>query len=144
MVVDGRAGRLWWGWLPQPRLSAEALAPLVGGLGLGRTEVAALVWDRAPAHRDERMRAFGPAVGLALIEQPPYAPELNPAERVLEEIRRAIEGQVYPSIEAKMAAVQEFLVQLEADPARVQRLAGWDWLADAFRQLPDLSAAIAA
>ena len=142
VVVDGRAGRLWWGWLPLPRLSAEALAPLVGGLG--RTELAGLVWDRAPAHRDERMRAFGPAVGLALIEQPPYAPELNPAERVLEEIRRAIEGEVYPSIEAKMAAVEDFLACLDADPARVRRLAGWGWVAQAFRQLPALPAAIAA
>ena len=144
VVVDGRAGRLWWGWLPQPRLSAAALAPLVGGLGLGQTELAALVWDRAPAHRDERMRAFGPAVGLALIEQPPYAPELNPAERVLEEIRRAVEGKVYATLADKMAAVEDCLVRLEADPARVQRLAGWNWIADAFQQLPALPAAIAA
>ncbi len=142
VVVDGRAGRVWWEWLP--RLRAEALAPLVGGLGLGRTELTGLVWDRAPAHHDERMRAFGRTIGLALIEQPPYAPELNPAERLIEEIRRAVEGQIYPTLDAKVAAVDAFLAQLDADPARVQRLAGWDWIAQAFRQLPASPLPIAA
>jgi hypothetical protein len=40
------------------------------------TAVAALVWDRAPSHRDATVRA----VGLPLIEQSPYAPEVNPVE----------------------------------------------------------------
>jgi DDE superfamily endonuclease len=142
VVVDGRAGRVWWEWLP--RVSAEALAPLVGGLGLGRTELAGLVWDRAPAHRDGRMRAFGQAIGLALIEQPPYAPELNPAERLIEEIRRVVEGPVYPTLDAKVAAVDAFLAELDADPARLRRLAGWDWIAQAFHQLPASSLPIAA
>jgi hypothetical protein len=142
VVIDGRVGRLWWEWLP--RLSAEALAPLVGGLGFGRTELAGLVWDRAPAHRDERMRSFGRAIGLALIEQPPYAPELNPAERLIEEIRRAVEGQVYPTLADKVAAVDAILVAWDADPARLRHLAGWDWIAQALDQLPASSLPIAA
>jgi hypothetical protein len=142
VVVDGRAGRVWWEWLP--RVSAEALAPLVGGLGLGRTELTGLVWDRAPAHRDDRMRAFGRVIGLALIEQPPSAPELNPAERLIEEIRREIEGTIYRTLDDKVAAVDAFLEKLEADPARVRRLAGWDWIAQAFDQLPAASPPIAA
>lgn len=142
VVVNGRAGRVWWGWLP--RVNAEALAPLVGGLGLGRTELAGLVWDRAPAHRDERMRPFGRKVGLALIEQPPYAPELNPAERLIEEVRRAVDGRVYATLEDKIAAVDAFLTELDADPARVRRLAGWDWIEQAFHHLPAASPPIAA
>ena len=38
-------------------------------------------------------------VGLPLIELPPYSPELNPAERVFEEVRRWIEGKVYQRME---------------------------------------------
>ncbi len=134
VVVNGRAGRVHWAWLPN--LKAETIAAAVGGLGRGQTELAAVVWDRAPAHRDERMRPFARQHGLALIEPPPYAPELNPAERLIEEIRRAVEGKVYPTLEAKVAAVDAFLEQLDADPARLQRLAGWDWIAAALRQLP--------
>ena len=134
VVVNGRAGRVHWAWLPN--LKAETLAAAVGGLGQGQTELAGLVWDRAPAHRDERMRPFARQQGLAVIEQPPYAPELNPAERLIEEFRRAVEGKVYPTLEEKVAAVDAFLEQLDADPARLQRLAGWDWIVAALRQLP--------
>ena len=142
VVVNGRAGRVHWAWLPN--LKAETIAAAVGGLGRGQTELAAVVWDRAPAHRDERMRPFARQHGLAVIEQPPYAPELKPAERLIEEIRRAVEGKVYPTLEAKVAAVDAFLEHLDADPARLQRLAGWDWIAAALRQLPASPRPIAA
>ncbi len=142
VVVDGRAGRVHWAWLPN--LKAETIAAAVGGLGQARTELAAIVWDRAPAHRDGRMRPFARQRGLAVIEQPPYAPELNPAERLIEEIRRAVEGKVYPTLEDKVAAVDACLEQLDADPARLQRLAGWGWIAAAFQQLPAAPLPIAA
>jgi transposase len=142
VVINGRAGRVHWAWLPN--LKAESVAAAVGGLGRGRTELAGVVWDRAPAHRDERMRPFAREYGLALIEQPPYAPELNPAERLIEEIRRAVDGQVYASIEDKVAAVDAFLIDLDADPERVRRLAGWDWIQEAFDALPAASSSIAA
>jgi hypothetical protein len=142
VVVNGRAGRVHWAWLPN--LKAEALAAAVGGLGPERTELAAVVWDRAPAHRDERMRPFARERGLALIAQPPYAPELNPAERLIEEIRRAVDGRVYATLDDKIAAVDDFLTGLDADPDRVRRLAGWDWIAQAFDHLPAPSPLIAA
>ena len=142
VVVNGRAGRVHWAWLPN--LKAETVAAAVGGLGQGRTEVAAVVWDRAPAHRDERMRPFARQHGLALIEQPPYAPELNPAERLIEEIRRAVDGRVYATIEEKIAAVDAFLIDLDAHPERVRRLAGWDWIEQALNLLPAASPLIAA
>jgi hypothetical protein len=69
-------------------------------------------------------------VGLPLIEQPPYAPELNPAERVFEELRAGIEGVIYPTIEAKVAAVEAILDELDADPERVKRLTSWGWIVE--------------
>jgi transposase len=142
VVVNGRAGRVHWAWLPN--LQAETIAAAIGGLGRGQTEVDAIVWDRAPAHRDGRMRPFARSQGLAVIEQPPYAPELNPAERLIEEIRRAVDGRVYATIEEKIAAVDGFLLDLDADPDRVRRLADWDWIDQAFATLPALSPPIAA
>ena len=44
-------------------------------------------------------------VGLPTVVQPAYSPELNPAERVFEEVRRWVEGGVYGSIEEKVEAV---------------------------------------
>jgi len=134
LVVDPAAGRLWWLWTqtmqaPTARALVEATRT--------ETDLAALVWDRAPSHRDATVRA----VGLPLIEQPPYAPELNPAERVFEVLRAEIEGTVYPSLDAKVAAVEAILEQLDADPERVTRLIGWHWIGDNLRRLPSEYAA---
>ena len=134
LVVDGVAGKLHWCWLAS--MGGDEVLAAVGGLQEAG-EVAALVWDGAPSHRAEEVRA----AGLPLIGLPPYSPELNPAERVFEEIRRWVEGRVYSTIEAKMAAVEAFLAELDADPARVRSLAGWDWITAALGNLPSHYAA---
>ena len=66
----------------------------------------------------------------------PYSPELNPAERLFEEIRRHVEGRVYATLDDKVADVQAFLEKLDADPPRVRRLCGWDWINAAIASLP--------
>jgi len=134
LVVDPVAGRLWWFWshtmqTPMARHLVEATT--------AETDIAALVWDRAPSHRDASVRA----VGLPLIEQPPYAPELNPAERVFEELRRGVEGVCYPTIEDKVAAVEAILHELDAAPDRVKRLTGWHWITETLHNLPQTHAA---
>jgi len=47
----------------------------------------------------------GAAAGISL----PYSSELHPAERMLEEVRRWVEGRRYRDIEATKAAVEEVL-----------------------------------
>ena len=54
-------------------------------------------------------------VGLPTVVQPAYSPELNPAERVFEEVRRWVEGRVYESIEERVEAVNAYLRRLESD-----------------------------
>lgn len=129
LVVNAQAGQLHWCWLNS--MAGEQMAAAVGGLKK-HTEVATLVWDGAPGHQDERVGELGmPLIGL-----PPYSPELNPAERVFQEVRRAIEGKVYATLEDKMTAVAEFLRGLEAEPERVRSLTWWDWIKAAVQQLP--------
>jgi hypothetical protein len=128
LAVDGIGGQLWWRWTPN--LKKETVQEVVqewqeAGIG-------ALVWDRAPSHRAKVVKA----VGLPLIEQPPAAPESNPAERVFEELRRAVEGRVYGTIEKKMAAVEQALQEMAASPEGVQRLTGWSWIRASLAQLP--------
>ncbi len=52
-----------------------------------------------------------------------------------EEVRRHVEGQVYGSIEAKRAAVEEVLRRLERE-GRLSTLVGWSYVREAFRALP--------
>jgi len=128
-AVDGQTGRVWWGWAPS--MKAEALWPLVAGL----QELAVLeglVWDNAPSHRDADLTDLD----LALVGLPSSSPELNPAERLFEEIRRRVEGRVYATLDDKAADVQAFLEALDADPVRVRRLSGWDWINAAIATLP--------
>ena len=129
LAVDVRAGRLWWCWTDTMR-GAE-LAGVVGGWQQ-EADLEAVVWDGAPGHRSAEVAAFG----FPRVIQPAYAPELNPAERVFEELRRAVEGRTYPTLAAKVAAITRELEQFDADPRRVRRPVGWSWLIEALEQLP--------
>jgi transposase len=134
LAVDGRSGRIWTTWLDH--FNEVDVAGSV--LGLRRqTPVEALVWDGAAPHRAELTRAMG----LPVIVQPPYAPELNPAERVIQELRRAVEGRVYATLDDKIAAIEARLAAFDADPAALQRLTGWAWLRDACAALSTSNAA---
>ena len=128
LAVDASAGRLHWCWLPN--LTTPQIAGAVRGLG--QTDLKGLVWDRGASHRTAAVRA----VGLPLVELPPYSPELNPAERVFEELRRVVEGKIYATLDDKVAAVVAYLEWLEADPERVRSLTNWRWIAAALRALP--------
>jgi hypothetical protein len=129
VAVDGQSGRVWWDWVPT--MKAEALWPTIAGLPeMGVLD--GLVWDNAPSHRDADITDLD----LALVTLPQYSPELNPAERLFEEIRRVVEGTVYATLDDKVAEVEAFLEALDADPARVRRLCGWDWITAALDALP--------
>jgi transposase len=90
-----------------------------------------VVWDHAAFHK---AKVVG-KVGLRRIYQPPYSPELNPAERVFEEVRRWVEGRRYERIEAKKAAVEEVLRRLEAE-GKVSSLVGWRYIRQVLNALP--------
>lgn len=123
--VNPRTGHLQWSWIASMR--QEHLVP-----ALHHWKVDGVIWDRASSHRGKQTAALP----LKRIFQPPYSPELNPAERVFEELRREVEGLLYPTLLAKQQVVEHMLQDLAADPARVKRLVGWDWIGAAFQSLP--------
>jgi transposase len=128
LAVDGRAGRLYWGW--QSDMKKESCAAT---LELFRQAgVAAVVWDGAKGHRAHLTRA----VAVKQLIQPPYSPELNPAERIFEEVRRAVEGRIYRNVAQKQAAIEAFISELAADSERIRRLAGWKWIEENLAALP--------
>jgi transposase len=90
-----------------------------------------VVWDHAAFHKAKVVEK----VGLRRIYQPPYSPELNPVERVFEEVRRWVEGRRYERIEAKKAAVEEVPRRLEAE-GKVSSPVGWHYIRQALNALP--------
>src|ERR687892_258950 len=129
LVVNAQAGTLHWCWLDS--MAGEQMVAAVGGLK-NHTEVATVVWDGAPGHRHEWVREWGmPLIGL-----PPYSPELNPAERVFEEVQREIEGKVYANLDEKVTAVQGVLTGFAAGPARGRPPPWWGWVKAAVPQTP--------
>jgi hypothetical protein len=120
LAVNGLTGQLHWDWTEN--MKGESIAPVVKQWAEQGVEV--VVWDRARGHR-------GPAyaeVAVKRIEQPPYSPELNPAERVFQYLRAKIEGLVYGTIAAKKAAIEAELRALASARDKVRSLAGWDWI----------------
>jgi transposase len=122
------SGALRWEWAE--RMKKEQIAPVV--TRWKEAGLRALVWDNATSHRSQEVRD----TGMTLIGLPPYSPELNPAERVFEELRRKVEGRVYGEIEKKVEAVEKELKALAADPERVQQLTRWEWIQQSLASLP--------
>lgn len=91
-----------------------------------------VICDGASSHRGQDIAQLPMKRIFAL-----YSPELNPAERIFEEIRREIEGVVYPSLRAKRNRIHQFLRRLPADKDRLALLVYWDWISERFDQLPD-------
>lgn len=123
--VNPITGQLQWAWIESMR--QEHLVP-----ALRCWEVDAVIWDGASSHRGKQTGQLP----IHRIFQPAYSPELNPAERFFEELRREVEGLIYPDLSSKQVAVEQVLLDLAADPERVKRLVGWGWISVAFNSLP--------
>lgn len=126
LAVDPISGSLKWEWIE--RMKQEHIKPV-----LEKWDLDCVVWDGAGSHRGKSLRGL-PTKRVLL---PAYSPELNPAEWVFEEIRRRVEGRVYPSLQAKKHIAQQYLKALDANPARARRLCGWDWLQHSLARLPE-------
>lgn len=128
LVVGPVSGELYWDWMSK-MTTEETVEALLRHRE--RSSINTLVWDGAGSHRSKDVRSIE---GITSIVQPPYSPELNPVERVFEEVRRWTDGKIYESIEEKITAVDAFLHELASDPKRVRSLCGWKWITDAVRQ----------
>lgn len=124
--VNPLSGNLVWDWIDS--MKQVDLLP-----ALKTWSVDALIWDGASSHRGKQVGELA----FKRIFQPAYSPELNPVERIFEELRRVVEGVIYETLETKKQAVELELRQLAADPQRVKNLVGWDWLCAALDNLPE-------
>ncbi|MEM4724593.1 MAG: hypothetical protein QXP01_06240 [Candidatus Hadarchaeum sp.] len=128
VAVESLQGKLWWEWMEE--MKKESVAAVVRRW---RAQgIAGLIWDRAPSHRAGVVQQ----VGVKLVPLEAYSPELNPPERLFEEIRARVEGRISGELERKVEAVERFLRELASDRERVKRLVGWSWIQRALQQLP--------
>lgn len=118
--VNPRTGSLSWQWLPN--LRTETFVAVVQEWHAAG--VAAVVWDGGGAHLSQAVQE----ASLVTIQQPAHAPELNPVERLIQVLRAEVEGRAHHQLSRKKAAVEVALARLAADPERVRRLVGWDWI----------------
>ena len=120
LVADGINSAINWIWAEN--MKQEAVVKAVETWKKAGFD--AFVWDGAPSHRGNMVKELG----SILVIQPPYSPELNPAERVFESIRAEVEGKTYSTIADKQEAVERFLQELSTSPERIKKLAGWAWI----------------
>lgn len=125
LAVSPLTGQIRWEWIE--RMRKEQIRPV-----LERWALEAVVWDRAPSHRAKILDEL-PTVRVSL---PSYSPELNPAERIFEEVRARVEGKVYEDLQAKRREAESYLEELRTDPERVRSLCGWRWLREELESLP--------
>lgn len=91
-----------------------------------------LVWDNAPCHRPKIHREIP---GLIVLFLPPYSPELNPAERFFEELRKATANQIFTTIEEQETAIEGRLNLLADDTEGMKRLLGYDWIREQYERV---------
>ena len=66
---------------------------------------------------------------MRIVLLPRYSPELNPAEHLWEALREdRFANTVFPDLDAVEDALDEGLVDLEANPQRVQTMTGFNWI----------------
>lgn len=89
-------------------------------------EFVLMVFDGAPSHRSLGLCAPD---NMAFVRLPAYSPELNPAERLWEELReKEFANRVFGSLGAAIAQAARGLARLKRNPSFLQSLTGWDWI----------------
>ena len=126
--VNPRTGTIQWEWMNTMK-APDFVASLQDW------QADAIIWDGARSHRAKTVNQLD----FNFIYQPAYSPELNPVERLFQELRREIEGLVYDTLEHKQEAIEKILHHWQQHPEIVRQIAGWDWICDAMDSLPDVA-----
>jgi transposase len=88
-----------------------------------------MVFDGAPSHRSKDLEL--PA-NMALVRLPPYSPELNPAERLWDELReKEFANKLFDCLDAVIAQLALGLWRMEDSPEALQSLTGWKYILSA-------------
>ena len=121
-------------WWEMPALDSACFEAFVQQLGEQFTEALnVLVVDNAPAHTAQDFQLPENVVRLYL---PAYGPELNPIERLWEDLKSRISA-TDQGIRTQLEALREHVVELinRYTPQQLRSLTGYDYILDAIRWL---------
>ena len=88
--------------------------------------------DNAPFHKLKMLRTMEE---LRLVFLPPYSPQLNPAERFFEELRKTTANQIFDTLGAHEKKIEKKVVEYINDTEAVKRLAGYDWIVKQYEKV---------
>jgi hypothetical protein len=121
-------------WWELPRLDTDCFTGLLQQFGQHyATSLHIVFLDQAPAHVAQRVQI---PENVILVWFPAYSPELNPVERLWEDLKRQIDvlnGQVRSSLRALQEHVAD-LVQ-RYSPETIASLTGYAYLVEAVHAL---------
>lgn len=84
-----------------------------------------IIFDNAPSHRPKIIHE---RKNITCIFLPPYSPELNPAERFFEEIRKSTANQIFKSIDDQEDVISRKVKDMSADTDGMKLLTGYEWI----------------
>jgi transposase len=85
-----------------------------------------MVMDKAGWRQAKDLKVPG---NMRIIFLPPYSPELNPVERLWEEIREKwFPNRVFKSLDAVESVLVDALHSLEQSPEKVASITGFNWI----------------
>lgn len=90
-----------------------------------------LVYDNAPSHRPKIIRERNNITCLFL---PPYSPELNPAERFFEEIRKSTANQIFETLEQQEEVIAEAVRVQSVNEEKMRQLLCYPWIREQMRR----------
>ena len=84
-----------------------------------------VVMDNAPCHRPKAVHSIP---GMTIIYLPSYSPELNPAERFFEEVRKYTANEIFDGLDTVEARVEKGVNELSSDKNMMKELLGYGWI----------------
>jgi transposase len=79
-----------------------------------------VIWDNAPWHIAQVVKAHAEELGIELVALPGYSPDLNPIERLWDWMRDEVtRGHCHSSLPALRARCQQFIAEINGDPQSV-------------------------
>jgi DDE superfamily endonuclease len=131
-AVEPTTGETFWWELP--RLDADCFSVFLRQLSQHDAEsLNSVLLDQAPAHVAQRVQI---PENVVLMWLPAYSPELNPVERLWEDLKRRIEG-LNGQVRSSLMALQEHgagLVQ-RYSAQTIASLTGYAYLVEAIHAL---------
>lgn len=85
-----------------------------------------MIVDGASSHKSQELVV---PENIALIGLPPYSPQLNPQERIWDELReKAFPNRVFSTMAAVHEQLKNGLLNLCSNPARITSITAWPWV----------------